>query len=297
MRKNHYNSFGDKVVSALINVVIAVMALSCLLPLMHTISQSFSSATAVDAGWVTFWPVQPTLKAYRELLHEKAFFVAFGVSVARVVVGTAISLLFTVIMAYPMSKEDKAFPQRKFYLIIFLIGMLFSGGMIPTYLTLKSYSLLDTFAVLVLPGAVNTGNVILMMNFFRGIPHELEEAAIIDGAGPIRTLKDVYLPISLPSLATITLFCSVSYWNEYFSGILYINTPSLRPLQSYIQQFTVDIDMTRGRSYEELMKLMQLNNRTLNAAKLFVGIVPILCVYPFLQKYFTTGLVIGAVKG
>ena len=299
MRKRYYTGIGARIADVVIFLIITIMSLSCLLPLLHTISESFSSAAAVDAGWVTFWPVQPTLRAYQELLKESAFFWAFGVSVARVISGTAINLFFVVMMAYPMSKEKTVFPQRTLYEAIMLFAMLFSGGMIPTYLTLKMYGMLNTFWVLIIPGAVNVHNVILMMNFFRGIPHELEEAAVIDGAGPIRTLTRVYLPISLPGLATITLFAVVGHWNSYMDGILYINNPKLMPLLSYIQQFNVNMRvlMEKNISREELMKQMQLNNRTLTAAKLFVGMVPILCVYPFLQKYFTTGLVLGSVKG
>jgi putative aldouronate transport system permease protein len=274
-----------------------VSSVLCLLPLLNTLAQSFSSAAAVDAGWVTFWPVQFSLKAYQTLLKEQSFFTAFGVSVLRVIVGGSINMLFIILMSYPLSKEKKIFPQRTFYVAVMLFTMLFSGGLVPWYLTVRNLKLLDKFWALVIPGAVGVYNVILMMNFFRGIPHELEEAALVDGAGPIRTLVSIYLPISTAGLATVALFCCIGHWNSYLDGIILINTPSKMPLQSYVQQFVVNMDSGKTKSLEELQRLMKLNNRTLNAAKLFITMIPILVVYPFLQRYFTKGLVLGAVKG
>lgn len=292
-----YRTASTIITDAVLCFFVGVSSVLCLLPLLNTLAQSFSSAAAVDAGWVTFWPVQFSLKAYQTLLKEQSFFTAFGVSVLRVIVGGSINMLFIILMSYPLSKEKNVFPQRTFYVAVMLFTMLFSGGLVPWYLTIRNMNLLDKFWALVVPGAVGVYNVILMMNFFRGIPHELEEAALVDGAGPIRTLVSIYLPISTAGLATVALFCCIGHWNSYLDGIILINTPGKMPLQSYVQQFVVNMDSGKTKSLEELQRLMKLNNRTLNAAKLFITMVPILVIYPFLQRFFTKGLVLGAVKG
>lgn len=281
----------------LIYLFIGLSSLLCLLPLLNTLAQSFSSPAAVEAGWVTFCPVQFSLEAYKTLLKEQAFFTSFFVSVRRVIVGVCINLFFVVTMAYPMSKDKKVFPQRPLYLAILLFTMLFGVGMIPWYLTIRDVGLLNSFWALIIPGAVGTSNVIMMMNFFRNIPHELEEAALVDGAGPLRVLFSIYLPISTAGIATIALFCGVGHWNNYFDGLILINSAEKMPLQSYVQQFVVRMDNSVAKTYEELAQQAKLNNRTLNAAKLFITMVPVLVVYPFLQRYFTKGIVIGAVKG
>jgi len=180
---------------------------------------------------------------------------------------------------------------------IAVFTMLFHGGLIPTYIIIKSYGLIDTFWVLVLPLVLNVFNMIIMMNFFKGVPHELEEAAIIDGAGVLRTMVSVYLPVSLPSLATITLFTVVNHWNDFFYGLIYINNPENYPLQTYIRSLTLPVSMiTSTMSQEEAEEYLKIAGITFNAAKIVVTMLPIMVVYPFLQKYFVSGLVLGSVK-
>ena len=172
--------------------------------------------------------------------------------------------------------------------------MLFSGGIIPLYMVVSGLKLTDTIWALVLPGAVPVFNVILMINFFKSVPGSLDEAARIDGASPLTILVKIYLPVSLPALATVALFSIVGHWNDYFSGLLYMNKASLYPLQTYIQQLTVDI--TQVTDAEQLKQLSQMSNRAFNATKIVVSTIPLLIIYPFLQKYFVSGIVIGAVK-
>ena len=173
--------------------------------------------------------------------------------------------------------------------------MLFSGGIIPLYMVVSGLKLTDTIWALVLPGAVPVFNVILMINFFKSVPGSLDEAARIDGASPLTILVKIYLPVSLPALATVALFSIVGHWNDYFSGLLYMNKASLYPLQTYIQQLTVDI--TQVTDAEQLKQLSQMSNRAFNATKIVVSTIPLLVIYPFLQKYFVQGVMIGSLKG
>lgn len=292
-----YYTLSSVIADVIIYLVIAFCSLVCILPLMNTLAISLSAPAAVDAGWVSFWPVQFTFDAYETLLEEKAFFTSFFVSVRRVIVGVTINLFFVVIMAYPMSRSRKEFPQRPFYLAILLFTMLFGAALIPWYLTIRDMHLINSFWAMIIPSAVGTGNIVMMMNFFRNTPRELEEAAMVDGAGPFRILWSIYLPISTAGVATIALFSGLGHWNNYFDGLILINSPEKMPLQSYVQQFVVRIDAREALTYEELMEAAKLNNRTLNAAKLFITMAPVLAIYPFLQRYFTKGIVIGAVKG
>ena len=172
--------------------------------------------------------------------------------------------------------------------------MLFSGGIIPLFMVVSNLHLTNTIWSLVLPGAVPVFNVILLINFFRGVPEALDDAARIDGASPLQILTKIYLPVSLPALATVALFSIVNHWNDYFSGLIYMSKAAMYPLQTYIQQLTVDI--TQVTDAEQLKQMASMNNRTFNAAKIVVSTVPLLVIYPFLQKYFVSGMVIGAVK-
>lgn len=287
----------SKVVIAVIYVILTLMTLLCLLPLIHTIALSFSDKSAAMAGMVTFFPVRPTLTAYQAILEDKQFWQSFVNSIFRVLLGGAINMALTILMAYPLSKNKKAFPQRNIYMWYLIFSMLFSGGMIPSYLLINSLGLMDTIWALVLPGAVPIFNVIILMNFFRGLPSELEEAARIDGANPWTVLMRIFVPLAVPSIATVTLFSLVGHWNAFFDGIIYIHHSEKLPLMSYMQQLVVEIRQTSAMSPEELKKMEELTSKNFNAAKVFVSMIPILLVYPFLQKYFVTGLVLGSVKG
>jgi ABC-type glycerol-3-phosphate transport system permease component len=177
---------------------------------------------------------------------------------------------------------------------LFVIGMVLNVGLVPWYLTISNYGLIDTFWALVLPTAVPVWNVIILMNFFRNVPKELDDAARIDGANPWQTLWNVYLPVSLPALATITLFSVVGHWNSFFDGLILMNNPDNYPLQTYIQQLVIADRANMHGGQAQL--LSKLSNNTLNAAKLFIAMIPILLLYPFLQRYFIKGIMLGSVK-
>lgn len=288
-------TLGSRISQAVIWVLVIAMALICLLPLLNMVAISFSSSTAASANIVGIYPVNPTLESYTKLLADAQFWRSFGISVLRVVLGASLNVLLTILMAYPLSKPKSRFKAQPIYMKFLLFTMLFSGGTIPIYLVVQNLGLVNSIWALILPTAVPVFNVIILMNFFKGTPDALEEAAIIDGAGQWTILFKIFLPISLPSLATVGLFSIVGHWNDYFQGLLYILAAENYPLQTYIRQLTVDT--TTITDPERLQKLSQISNRTFNAAKIVVSTVPLLCIYPFLQKYFVTGITIGSVKG
>ncbi|GGA00308.1 protein LplC [Paenibacillus marchantiophytorum] len=267
----------------------------CVLPLIHLLAMSLSSNNAVATGSVTFWPVEFTWKSYQFIIEKPEFMTSFFISVKRVFLGVVINMVLTILVAYPLSKEAGKFKGRTIYVWIFVFTMLFSGGIIPLYMTMRSLGLLDTIWALVLNYAVPVYNVVILLNFFRALPKELEEAALIDGAGAWRTLWSVYLPLSTPSLATLTLFATVSHWNAWFDGILFMNTPANYPLQSYLYTVVVGLD-TLIKSNTDLDVLNLISDRTARAAQIFLGALPILVIYPFLQRYFTKGIILGSVK-
>jgi putative aldouronate transport system permease protein len=280
----------------IIGILLLVTAAS-LFPILHLIALSFSDKTAATSGFVTIFPIGFTLTAYQAVFDDALFFTTFGVSVQRVLLGGIVQFIITVLMAYPLSRSTKQFRSRNVYVWFTIFTMLFSGGLIPLYMTIKSYGILDSIWSLVLPGAVPVFSVILLMNFFRGLPKELDEAMEIDGAGPWYTLFRMYLPLSLPALATITLFSIVGHWNAFFDGLIFIHNPDKQPLQTYLSQIVVQVNLDRTiMTEEEIKKLLELSNKTVNSAKIFVSMIPVLLLYPFLQKYFITGITLGSVK-
>lgn len=287
-------TIGGKTADILIYLTVIFMTMCCLFPLLNMVAISFSDKAAASANMVGLVPVDFTTSAYKTLLGESQFWVSFWISIKRVFLGTIINMILTILLAYPLSKSKREFKGHDVYMYIVIFAMLFSGGMIPIYLTIKSYGLLNSIWALILPGAVPVFNVILLMNFFKGVPKSLEEAAAIDGASKLTILLKIYLPISMPALATIILFCIVNHWNDFFSGLVYMNKTSMYPLQTYIQQLSVD--MSQITEPEQLKRFAQVSNKTLDAAKIVVSTIPLLIIYPFLQKYFVSGIVIGAVK-
>ena len=285
---------GKLISRIIIWAVVILLTLSCLLPLINMVAISFSGSNAVSANKVGLLPVDFNTSAYKKLLGDAQFWKSFLISVERVVLGTFINMVFTISMAYPLSKSRHRFQAREIYMKIVIFAMLFSGGIIPLFMVVSKLHLTNTIWSLVLPGAVPVFNVILLINFFKGVPDSLDEAARIDGAGPLTVLLKIYLPVSLPALATVALFAIVNHWNDYFSGLIYMSKAEMYPLQTYIQQLTVDL--TQITDANQLKQLASMNNRTFNAAKIVVSTIPLLVIYPFLQKYFVTGMVIGAVE-
>jgi len=283
-----------------IYVIVILLTLSCLVPLLNVLSLSLSSSQAAAGNQVGLWPVDFTWAAYERIINDTQFWRSFGISVFRVFVALILNLVMIVTLAYPLSKSRKVFRTRRFFMGLMVFAMLFNGGMIPTYLIVRNLGLINSVWSLILPGAVPIGSVILVMNFFRGVPKSLEESALLDGANAFDVLRKIYIPISLPSLATVSLFSIVGSWNDFFGGLIYMTKIENYPLMTYIQSLSVNIAETlqnaSGMTSEQLQSLLAVSDRNLNAAKIIVAIVPLLVIYPFLQKYFVQGIVVGAVK-
>lgn len=276
--------------------LLTLLAILCLFPILHILALSFSSATAAASGRVTIWPVDFTVQSYQFVLDNAAFGKSFLISLQRILVGTPVNMLLTILVAYPLSRTREQFRSRDFFVWFFLITVLFSGGLIPWYMVIRQTGLIDKFWALIIPGALPVFNVILVANSFRTVPKELEEAAAMDGAGHWTILFRVLLPLSLPVLATVTLFVAVSHWNAWFDGLILMNSPDKYPLQSYLQTVIVNPD-PRMLTERDLALLKIISNRTTRAAQIFIAMVPILVMYPFLQRYFTSGIKLGSVKG
>lgn len=289
-------TFGRRLFVMANYVFMALLAFLCLAPLIHVLAVSFSSSTAVAAGRVTLWPVEFSTEAYDFVMQKRAFLDSFLVSVKRLLLGTSINMALAVLIAFPLAKEVYAFRFRTVYVWFFFVTALFGGGLIPTYLTVKETGLMDTIWALVLPNAVPVFSVILLLNFFRSLPKELEDAAYIDGSGHMRTLWSIYIPLSKPVLATILLFTMVGHWNTWFDGLIYMNDPKNYPLQSYLQTIIIQHDLS-AMSDAEIEMMQKLSGTTVKSAQIFLAALPIILVYPFLQRFFIKGIVLGSVKG
>ena len=287
----------DKAADAIIVVLVGCLGLVCLIPILNSLALSLSDKAIVEAGTVFLVPRKINLTSYGIILEDRQFFRSFLISIERVVLGGVVNLVITLLMAYPLSKDRSVFRAREAYIYLLLVTMLFSGGLIPIYMIVNAVGIMDTIWALVLPGAVPVFNVIVMMNFFRQVPKELEEAATVDGARQATILAKIYLPLSVPSVATVTLFSMVGHWNAFFDGLIYMNSPRDYPLQTYIQTLVLgQHDFTR-LTVEEIKRMSQTSSKTLNNAKIIVSMIPMMMVYPFLQRYFVKGLVLGSVKG
>ena len=282
----------------IIYIILLLIVFTSLFPVINTIAISFSNSSKASAGVVTIYPIGFNLDSYKKILQETMFFNAFWISVKRVVLVTAMSFIITVLAAYPLSKEKKEFRSRDIYMWILVFTMMFGPGLIPSFLNIKDLHLLGSLWALVLPNLVGQFLIILVVNFFRSLPKELDDSSSIDGAGPWQKLFKIYLPLAVPILATITLFIIVGQWNAFFDGLIYMNKTSQYPLQTYIQQMVITIDplkfLAQGGDISKIGATV--SNRTLNAAKLVVTMVPVLVIYPYLQKYFVKGIMLGSVK-
>ena len=241
-------------------------------------------------------PVNFSTFSYEFILQKKEFYTAFFVSVKRVLLGVPLQLLCTILAAYPLSKEDSQLYGRRWYVTLFIITMVFSGGMIPTYMVVKYTGLLNTIWSLILPGAVSVFNILILMNFFRDLPKEIEESALIDGAGHFTIMARLFLPLAKPALATIVLFIFVNHWNSWFDGLIYMSLQKDFPLQTYLQSILTVPDI-QNMTTEQLSQLGKVSRAATNAAQIVISSVPILIIYPFLQRYYTKGLTLGSVKG
>jgi putative aldouronate transport system permease protein len=273
-------------------VFLTLLSLSMLLPFLHIIAGSFSSGIAIMQGRVTVWPVDFTFDNYRAVLLDKEIWRSFGVTVYLTVFGTLLNLIFTSLMAYGLSKRD--LKGRKIIIFLVVFSMIFSAPLIPSYLIVKYLGLLNSLWSLMIPGLISAFNLIIMISFFQNISQDLLDSAKMDGCNEYRTLWSVVLPLSLPSLSTIGLFYAVGHWNGYFAALLYIRDQKLFPLQVKLRQLIVESDA------EQMLQTAALTVQSIEGIKMasiLVATVPILVIYPFIQKHFVKGSMLGSIKG
>jgi putative aldouronate transport system permease protein len=287
-------SVGEKIFNGVNMIILFILGLMTLLPFLHVVAKSLSSQVAISLGKVVFWPVNLQFDTYRYVLSEAQFLNSFQNSVIITVAGTLLALILTVMVAYPLSKPR--LKGRKFFLLCFVFIMLFSGGMVPNYLLYKTFGMLNSYWALIVPGLMSVFNILLVKTFFEGLPDSVEESARIDGASNFTVLFRIVLPMALPVLAAVGLFFAVAYWNSYFSAVLYITKPDLKPLQLYLYELISQTSAEMGADVD-VDRLMNVDPESIRATTIILSTLPILCLYPFLQKYFVKGITIGSVKG
>ncbi|KAA8746131.1 carbohydrate ABC transporter permease [Paenibacillus sp. UASWS1643] len=275
------------------NILMIFLALICILPLIHVVSLSLSSSAAIMSNKVIFWPVGFNFFAYEKALENSQLLHSVWISIQRTFLSLVLGLMVNCMAAYTMSKGggSNGIAGYKGFVGFFILAMLFNGGLIPTYLVVTSIGLYNSIWALVLPGLVNVFYLILIMNFFKALPNELEEAAFMDGANHWQVFIRMFLPLSLPVLATVGMFMVVNDWNEWLAGSIYMKSGNV-PLSTFLKSI-IAVPIIDGSNAEEVAKL---NNRAIGAAQIIIGALPILLIYPVLQKFFTQGIVIGAVK-
>ena len=286
-------SVSAKVFEAVVHIVMVCVVLLTLLPVIHVISISFSSAAAISRGDVGLWPVEFSVSAYTAIFKSGNVPRSFLNSVYYTALGTAINMLLTTMMAYPLSRTYLTF--RKFYNVLVLITMFFSGGLIPTFLTVKNLGLYNTVWAIALPGAISTWNLIIMRTFFMGLPAELEESAQLDGANDFTIFARIILPLSKASIATIALFYGVGHWNNWFSGMIYFKNSKSYPLQTILRSIVINSEVSDEITVDEVIN--SISAEGIKYSTLVVSMVPMMAVYPFIQKYFVKGVMIGSLKG
>lgn len=275
-------------------ILLTLIVFVCLYPFLNVLAYSFSGYNAVLSGKVTFCPIDFTLSAYKSILSRPQIWDAMRVTVYITLIGTALSLFLTILAAYALSRKN--LPGRAFLSGMVLLTMYFSGGIIPTFMVVKQLGMYDKLSALFVPQAISVFNFIVMRNFFKQIPESLEEAATIDGASDVRVLTRIILPLSVPIIATIGLFYAVQYWNGYFDALLYIKSPEKYTLQLRLRSLLFSDELNNSGQNQEGIGT-QVMTQTLKMACVAVSTIPILIVYPWLQKYFVKGVMLGSVKG
>jgi putative aldouronate transport system permease protein len=287
-------------VDILIYMGVALLALTILLPFINMLSLSFSPSYVATKGGLHLWPKDFTFDNYKKVFSNSFIWNGYKNTLIRTIIGTPLSLLFTAFGAYPLAK--KFFPHRSFWTFIIVFTMFFSGGLIPSYLLIKNLGLMNTYASMIIPGLTGAYNIIIMRNFFMSIPEEIEESCMIDGAGRWRIFFNMVLPLSVPILATIGLWTAVAHWNAWFDVLLYITDVDKFVLQIVLRRIIITgtqeiMDTTTGGVFLTSSQETLASPEGLKAASIFVAVVPILCIYPYIQRYFVKGIMIGSLKG
>lgn len=290
-------SIGEKTFYFFNYIFFILFGVVTLFPFLNLIAKSLSSEAALISGMVTIFPVDLQFGTYKYVLQDSMFLNSFKVSVFITVVGTALSLFMTALAAYPLSKPRLR--GRKYFILMYVFTMLFSGGLIPTYLLMHNLGLINQLPVLFLPSMISVFNMLIIKNYFESLPESLEESAKIDGASNLKILYKITLPLSMPVFATIALFYAVGFWNDFFASMIYINSPEKKPMQLYLKELLVSASdaFISGGNVVNIDAAMNMTPQAIQAASILLATIPILLVYPFLQKYFVKGVLIGSVKG
>lgn len=296
VRRKVKDTTSDTILYAIIHVCMAIMLIITLYPLIYVLSASFSSAEAVSTGQVVLLPVDFSLRGYQEVFDYHVIWMGYKNTIFYTVVGTCINIVMTMFAAFALSQ--KMLPGRGFFTFLFTFTMLFNGGIIPSYLQYRNLGILNTRWALLLPGAISVYNMVVTRTFIQNIPHELCEAAEIDGCSDARYFVSILLPLSKAIIAVIALYYAVGHWNSYFNAMLYINKQDLHPLQIFLRNILVlnTMDASAITDPEEI-KAMEGMRDLLKYALIVVATAPILCVYPMIQKYFAKGVMVGSLKG
>lgn len=295
-----YNSRGDRVMVAFIYVFLTVFSLSTLYPFLNAIAISLNEGLDTAKGGITLWPRSFTLENYEVVFQDERLMSGFIISVLRTVVGTISAILATAIFAYGMTKRELM--GRKFYMLMCIFTMYFSGGLIPTFLLIRNLGMFNSFWVYIIPSLIGVWNMIIFRTFFQGLPQGLEESAKIDGCGNWGTLFRIVLPLSGPVIATLSLFTAVGHWNEWFIASIYISKEELLPIQTILKQIlasnivseqTANLD---AAAQAHMAQAKTVTSKSLSMATMMVATIPIVLVYPFVQKYFVKGVLVGSLK-
>ncbi len=288
---------GEKVFEALNYLFFIVFGLATTLPFVNLVAKSFSGEAAVVSGKVGLIPVDFQIDTYKFVLGNAMFMNSLKVSIIVTLLGTLTGIIMTIVTAYPLSKTRLR--GRKYLMLFFVFTMLFNGGIIPNYLVMQKLGLVNKLAVLILPNMINVYNMLIMKNYFESLPDSIEESAKIDGASNWRILIKIIIPLSMPVIATVTLFFAVAHWNSYFQAMIYITDPKLKPMQLYLKELLASTsDVLKQAGYNpDIEGTANIVPAAIQAASIVTATLPIICVYPFLQKYFVKGVLIGSVKG
>lgn len=289
----------DTFIQILIYLIVILFCLAILLPCLNVLVLAFNDGKDAARGGIWFWPREFTLDNFKEVFDDGSIMTAYGISIGRTVIGTFLSLMVTTLAGFSLKQKD--LPGNKLLTVLITFTMLFSGGMIPTYIQYRNLHLLNSFWVYVVPSLVSVTYLLMVRTFFEGIPDSLEESAKLDGCGYFQTYFRIMLPLSKPVIAVVGLYTAVNHWNDWFAGAFYMNDSSLWPVQTVLQNMLTKSMSQQQQitSVAEALAQSSVSTTTdsLKMAAVVVTTVPILCVYPFVQKYFAQGAMIGAVKG
>lgn len=285
-------SIQSKIFNVFNILILLLIVVVTLYPFLNVLAQSFSADKYVLAGQISIIPKGFTLKTYQTVMHDADFWIGYKNTIIYTVVGTIISLIMTTMLAYPLSK--KRLKGRSFFIAFTIFTMFFNGGIIPNYLLVKVLGMRNTMWAVIIPGAISTYNLIIMMSFFQSLPVELEEAASVDGMNTYQILLKIILPLSKPIMATMALFYAVAAWNNWFGPFLYFDDKALFPVTLFLRNIVVGVQQSAGTSSSDDLSQIAA---TVKSATIILAVLPILCVYPFIQKYFVTGVLLGSVKG